>query len=417
MSYGNPSFEFAGGDPGEADVWDWNRSVPFNYSVFATLPDGDSRNEGFEAGWGADNFISALVIPTNASPFQFNAPLFTTVEGFERGWRAPNSHAVVQSGLANPFSNVGPFALADGETLNFTINGQALAVTFSTAQFANIAIAQPVEVVLAINDAIGDAGITDAFAFFTTANRVSVQTEETGSAASIVVAAGTANAALGYVVGTYVGGVNTDHLGNETALFAFPGGEAATFSFLQYPPLGINIEDFERGWPTNEHYFTAFSQVASATAAFSVTVFDPPNGIPVENFEGGWKDNQDYEFTMGSTSPFVFQPGSVHVESFEAVKADQLMSADHTASTFTAAAHGFSNGDQCSIYAGTLLNGTAGLIPTGINSALTFFIINKTTNTFQIAQTSGGTAITFSDNGSGPLYVKANPALFWTNVI
>ena len=67
--------------------------------------------------------------------------------------------------------------------------------------------------------------------------------------------------------------------------------------------------------------------------------------------------------------------------------------------TFTAAAHGFVNGDVVTLFAGT----TA---PTGSPASGTpMYIIGATTNTFQLSLVSGGSAITFSDTGAGTLYV------------
>lgn len=43
---------------------------------------------------------------------------------------------------------------------------------------------------------------------------------------------------------------------------------------------------------------------------------------------------------------------------------------------------------------------TAGTLPTGIRSDVVYFVISKLTNSFQISYTSGGSAITFSDDGT-----------------
>lgn len=61
----------------------------------------------------------------------------------------------------------------------------------------------------------------------------------------------------------------------------------------------------------------------------------------------------------------------------------------------TASTHGLDNGDI--IY----LTNSGGALPTGLSTDLKYFVINKTTNTFQVALTSGGPAVDFSTNGSG----------------
>ena len=43
---------------------------------------------------------------------------------------------------------------------------------------------------------------------------------------------------------------------------------------------------------------------------------------------------------------------------------------------------------------------TAGTLPTGIRPDIVFVVINQTTNTFQLSYTTGGGAVTFSDDGT-----------------
>jgi len=44
---------------------------------------------------------------------------------------------------------------------------------------------------------------------------------------------------------------------------------------------------------------------------------------------------------------------------------------------------------------------STGTLPTGVGGDIVFFVINKLTNSFQLSYTSGGAAVTFSDDGSG----------------
>lgn len=83
-AFENLSFE-AGDDYGNATGWTWTRGVPFIYTSYATLAGGVSRFEGFEFGWGVDDFVNSIVVPTNAS-YPLNNP-----ETFEKGWRLPNT--------------------------------------------------------------------------------------------------------------------------------------------------------------------------------------------------------------------------------------------------------------------------------------------------------------------------------------
>ena len=59
-----------------------------------------------------------------------------------------------------------------------------------------------------------------------------------------------------------------------------------------------------------------------------------------------------------------------------------------------ATAHGLSNGDR------VILTTSASDLPNGL-SETAYHIVNKTANTFQVAATNGGAAITFSDDGTG----------------
>lgn len=69
---------------------------------------------------------------------------------------------------------------------------------------------------------------------------------------------------------------------------------------------------------------------------------------------------------------------------------------DHTAEKFGAAAHGFENGQPGKL--------SATVIPAGLTADLLYYIVNKTTNDFQLALTVGGAAQTFTNNGTAVLF-------------
>jgi microcystin-dependent protein len=60
--------------------------------------------------------------------------------------------------------------------------------------------------------------------------------------------------------------------------------------------------------------------------------------------------------------------------------------------------HGLENGDI------VLLSSVDDDLPDGLAANTIYYVVNKTTNTFQLSLTSGGSAVDFSDNGSGTLY-------------
>lgn len=55
--------------------------------------------------------------------------------------------------------------------------------------------------------------------------------------------------------------------------------------------------------------------------------------------------------------------------------------------------HGLNNGDKIRF-------GSTGTLPTGINNSTTYFVVNATSRTFQVATTVNGTPITFTDTGT-----------------
>ena len=57
-------------------------------------------------------------------------------------------------------------------------------------------------------------------------------------------------------------------------------------------------------------------------------------------------------------------------------------------------AHGLSNNDIIQLT-------TTGTLPTGLSLSTNYYVVNKTTNTFKLALTSGGTDILWTDDGSG----------------
>lgn len=72
--------------------------------------------------------------------------------------------------------------------------------------------------------------------------------------------------------------------------------------------------------------------------------------------------------------------------------------ADADTDTFTATAHGLQDGETVKVIAGTSL-------PTGLTTYTVYYIVGRAANTFQLATTSGGTAINITSAGSGTLTV------------
>lgn len=80
----------------------------------------------------------------------------------------------------------------------------------------------------------------------------------------------------------------------------------------------------------------------------------------------------------------------------------QTFTADAGTDALTATAHGLSDGDQVHVSSTTTL-------PDPLAADTDYFVISATTNTFQLATTSGGSAIDLTDAGTGTHTVTQNP--------
>jgi hypothetical protein len=69
--------------------------------------------------------------------------------------------------------------------------------------------------------------------------------------------------------------------------------------------------------------------------------------------------------------------------------------------------HGLANGTCVMLKA-------VGTLPTGLSEGVLYFVINQTTNDFQLSLTSGGSAVTFSDDGTGANEYSVVPTLAGT---
>lgn len=85
-----------------------------------------------------------------------------------------------------------------------------------------------------------------------------------------------------------------------------------------------------------------------------------------------------------------------------AASTDITVTPDYTTGTFTAASHGLANGTLVAL-------NSSGAIPGNLDSFVRYFVLNATTNTFQLGLVGTGSAlpVSFSSNGSGTITVTA----------
>jgi len=70
-----------------------------------------------------------------------------------------------------------------------------------------------------------------------------------------------------------------------------------------------------------------------------------------------------------------------------------------------ATAHGLVNTDR------VIVTSSAGDVPAGLSQDVVYYVVNKTTNDFEVSLTSGGSAVNITDNGSGTHSVHAVTAV------
>jgi hypothetical protein len=63
-------------------------------------------------------------------------------------------------------------------------------------------------------------------------------------------------------------------------------------------------------------------------------------------------------------------------------------------------AHPYSNGDRI------MFENSGGALPTGLSASLVYFVVNSAANDFEVSLTEGGSAVDFTDDGSGTTDVK-----------
>lgn len=110
---------------------------------------------------------------------------------------------------------------------------------------------------------------------------------------------------------------------------------------------------------------------------------------------------EDAEATTGITSDqtlslnkhdFVY--GTAALQRTFAAESGTAFTADLSTDFLTSTAHGLANADRIMVFSSTTL-------PAGLSSSTVYFVVNKTTDTFQLSLTSGGSAINLTTNGTG----------------
>jgi hypothetical protein len=191
------------------------------------------------------------------------------------------------------------------------------------------------------------------------------------------------------------------------------------------PPI---FESFEAGWGIDQPISLDVGATASAAYGSTLAAFDT---FEVEWFSGVWSttlgtmtpglygsalDAFDtfevewfsgaYSTTLaGSTTTALFG-GPVAYEDFSPAFAPVPFTANPSTDTFTAPAHGMSNGKRVRVT-------STDHLPDGLGAGNYYFVIGATTNTFQLAATSGGSAVDVTAPGAGTHTVISDGTTEW----
>ncbi len=188
---------------------------------------------------------------------------------------------------------------------------------------------------------------------------------------------------------------------NESFLFSWSSAEEATYD-SGTPELG---EDFEEEWNSNESF--SFS-MGSTTAA----LYDTANENR-EDFEEEWNSNESFDFTMGSITAASYDSGGTPeaFEDFEEVSGPVNFTVNTGTDRVLINSHGLSNNQKVTV------SNLGGELPSGLNENYEYFIINVTANDFQLATSSGGSAIDLTTTGVGTHTLTPDPTVFWVKLM
>ncbi len=237
MSLANGGFEIAGTNAYDAASW----TVTVSAATATKFAVWDTGITGFAVtgaetfvGWGSFSTAFAGFF-TDLSYAFFDLPAdLSEYEDFEDLWGSgPATTAVADDGTDD-----GPYALANGMTLFIAVNGVIQTITFSSANFMDIADARPEEVANAINLTLtGAEAVLDGGA-------VRLQTLATGPSQSIQVTGGTAAVFLPFTATVYYGSV-----------VGGPFIPTMEFSNARFGADLVEFENFEALWPTGSGDF------------------------------------------------------------------------------------------------------------------------------------------------------------------
>lgn len=352
-------------------------------------------------------------------------------------------------------TNPSPYALSDGDTLQIEIDGGAtIDVTFSTADFGDIAAATADEVAAVITATLADGealsrfGLVEVYSQSLVGSMVAVVGGTAAGAFDFPALAESPLRTLGLATVDELGTGNVRDLDNvsaqeianiingtvdlqlvfaearvrdghvliydtvpETGTVAIGTGDFADAlgsASATAAATGITAdteEDFEEQW-TNDAYRRAFESADLVELA----QFD---GEDVEAFESGWKSNETFLSALGASEAAFYDTDPIttlqQVEDFNEVRFDREFYVNASTDVFTSAGHLLINNIVL-----VTLRSEGGNLPSGLEEGIRYVPTVIDSDTFQLSETVGGPVVDVEDIGSGTLIMKYSLSAFWT---
>jgi len=193
---------------------------------------------------------------------------------------------------------------------------------------------------------------------------------------------------------------------NNNQYYLFDGSTIATAA--QYDTTPEDYEDFEEEWNSNENYLFDGSTITTAASYDTTTPED------VEDFEEEWNDNENFLFdgsTITTAAVYGTDPPQ-NFDDFNKVLGEFDFTVNTTTDRIVKAGHGVGNDETITF------RNENGILPDGLlGPDVTYYVVNRTSNDFQVAQTMGGTPLSISDDGYGTHYAIPDPAVWWTDIM
>jgi hypothetical protein len=209
--------------------------------------------------------------------------------------------------------------------------------------------------------------------------------------------------------------------------FALAGGTTAAEYSAALFVTAPTFESFEAGWAPDQAFFDELGATIAAeynasldafegfdaewgVTAFATSLAVAQTAAGTETFDTGWL-TVAYATTLAvSTTAASYDGASPEAfEDFDEVIAPVVFTLNPGTDVFTSVGHPLLDGMKVRAR-------STGTPPGGLSTAIDWYVVNRTANTFQLAATPGGAAHDFSTQGSGVHSLVVDPSLYWTEV-